>query len=1481
VTGLTAGTAYCFEVEAGDASGYGSPSALTDVFTLPGTPGAPSETGATTSTIVLTWSAVTNATSYTLLYVAYTGSCGVESVWSTGMSSPQTVTGLNTGSAYCFELEAVDGSGTGSAGPALSAAATLTSAPTGLTVGTVGSTTVQLSWTAPTTSPASGVVTSYTVESAIYTGSVCLAYGGPETFASGSTYTGLTAGTAYCFEVAAVDAGGTSAYSTAVTNTFTLPGVVTGLASGTYTVIGLTLTWTNPTNTTNDRVLQAVSYGGSSCGGYSVIYTAGSVVTSYPVTGLTAGTAYCFEVEAADSAGWGASSALTDVFTLPATALSLTPGSYTTTGITLTWTNPTNATTDKVLQAVSYGGATCGGYSTIDTSVSPITSYPVTGLTAGTGYCFEVQVGDPSGYGPPSVVYGAMTLAGPVTGLASGSYTTTSITLTWTNPTNTTVDEVLAARSYGGSSCGGYNPIQSGTLITSYPVSGLAAGSAWCLEVETNDGTGYASPSALTDVFTLPAAPGAPSQSTTTTSSIVLTWSAVTNATSYVILDASYTGSCGSYSTVASGQSEPYTVGSLSTGTAYCFEIKATDPSGTGAAGSALSAAATLTAAPTSLAAGTATTTTIVLTWTAPATSPASGVVTSYTVQRAVWYSGTTCGAYGNGETVASGGTYTGLTAGTAYCFQVAAVDSGGTSAYSTAITDALTLPSTVTGLGSGTYTTTGLTLTWTNPTNTTIDNVLQAVSYGGSSCGGYSSVQSGTLIATYAVTGLTAGTAYCFEVEAGDASGYGSPSALTHVLTLPAAPGAPSQGTTTVSSITLTWGSVTNATSYVILDAAYTGSCGSYSQAASGVTSPHSVGSLSTGTAYCFEIKATDASGTGSAGSALSAAATLTAAPTSLASGASTATTIVLTWTAPSQTPSGIVTSYTVQMATYSVSCSAYGSPETVASGGSYTGLTAGDYYCFEVAAVDSGGTSAYSTAITGVLVGVPPLAPTHPAATPTFDTNSVVALNWTLQGGTAAVNMTLWRSTGASCVVGGATFTNLIGSVTTYSVSGLSAGTQYSWEIQAWNTTGEGAWSSCFSATTYAAPGAPSSLAATATGLTTVGLTWSAASGTLVNNTVEYGTSCGTYTVQISVGVVTAYTVTGLAPYTSFCFVVEAWSAYSHGSLSGTATATTETSAPYAPTLFNETSIGATSVAFGWTNPSTASGSLVNGTLLWGASCGAVSGGGIGTWTHGTSTGSSSPSYTLTGLSANTQYCFAVTMWDQAGQSPQSNSVTFTTAYAVPGTPTGLTYVSASRTNVTMSWTQGSGTVIDDYLAYTLSAGCGSGLTVVDTGGAATTYTVAGLVTATTYYWEVAAKSTGGTSSYGSCVTGATQGATPPAPYNLTVAYSGPTWLYLTWINPAGYEITNDVVYVSTANGACGSWSQVDSIGHVATDYNVTGLTAGDSYCLQVSAIDAPSPGSAPLVWTAGGSAGGGQTGPFIGGVNMAESRRRGEES
>ena len=284
--------------------------------------------------------------------------------------------------------------------------------------------------------------------------------------------------------------------------------------------------------------------------------------------------------------------------------------------------------------------------------------------------------------------------------------------------------------------------------------------------------------------FTAPTAPTNLAASGTTINSTQLSWTAATDnvaVTGYEV----YQGA----TLKATVATTSYTVTGLSPATLYSFSVKAKDANNNVSAVSNVVDVTTLadTTAPSApvLSASGTTNTTTNLAWTAATDNV--GVV-GYEV-----YQGTTLRATVTTLTYA----VTGLTAGTSYAFNVLAKDAAGNTTSSnvvnvTTTTPDTTAPSVVVLSASGTTATT-TNLAWTAAT----DNVGVT---------GYEVYQGATLRATvttltYAVTGLTASTAYTFSVKAKDAAGNASTSNTVSVTTLtPSITYCTSQGTSTTS---------------------------------------------------------------------------------------------------------------------------------------------------------------------------------------------------------------------------------------------------------------------------------------------------------------------------------------------------------------------------------------------------------------------------------------------------------------------------------------------------------------------------------------------------------------------------------------------------------------------------------------------------------------------------------------------------------
>jgi len=181
---------------------------LTD--TPPPVPGTPSVAAPTSTTgMTVSWSASAGATSYSL--DRDTTAAFSAPVTATA-TSPAAQSGLTSNTVYYYRVRAVGPGGT-SANSATGSGTTVAAAPTGLAASGATSSSVNLSWTAPS---GNGAPT-YTVQWATDAGFTTGLGSSPGLGTTSTTVNGLAASTTYWFRVSAVNAGGTSLPSTSAT----------------------------------------------------------------------------------------------------------------------------------------------------------------------------------------------------------------------------------------------------------------------------------------------------------------------------------------------------------------------------------------------------------------------------------------------------------------------------------------------------------------------------------------------------------------------------------------------------------------------------------------------------------------------------------------------------------------------------------------------------------------------------------------------------------------------------------------------------------------------------------------------------------------------------------------------------------------------------------------------------------------------------------------------------------------------------------------------------------------------------------------------------------------------------------------------------------------------------------------------------------------------------------------------------------------
>ncbi|HWW00426.1 MAG TPA: fibronectin type III domain-containing protein [Candidatus Acidoferrum sp.] len=519
-TGLVNASSYSYRVRATDAagnlSGYSSVASATTPDTQPPTaPTGLTATAVSQSQINLSWTASTDNVGVTG-YLVERQNPGSGSFVQVGTPAGTTFsdTGLTAGTNYNYRVRATDAAGNLSLYSTVASATTLApdtqppTAPTGLTATAVSGSQINLSWTASTDNVG---VTGYLVERQNPGSGSFVQVGTP----SGTTFndSGLTAGTNYSYRVRATDAAGNLSLYSAVVSATTLapdtqpPTAPTGLTATAVSGTQINLSWTASTDNVG---VTGYLVERQNPGSGSFVQVGTPSGTTFNDTGLTNGNTYGYRVRATDAAGnlslYSTVASATTPDTQPPTApTGLTATAVSGAQINLSWT----ASTDNVgVTGYLVERQNPGSGSFVQVGTPSGTTFNDTGLTNGSTYNYRVRATDAAGnlslYSSVASATTPDTQAPTApTGLTATAVSSSQINLSWTASTdNVGVTGYLVERQNPGSA----SFVQVGTPTgTTFNDSALTPGTNYSYRVRATDAAGNLSPYSAVASATTPA----------------------------------------------------------------------------------------------------------------------------------------------------------------------------------------------------------------------------------------------------------------------------------------------------------------------------------------------------------------------------------------------------------------------------------------------------------------------------------------------------------------------------------------------------------------------------------------------------------------------------------------------------------------------------------------------------------------------------------------------------------------------------------------------------------------------------------------------------------------------------------------------------------------------------------------------------------------------------------------------------------------
>ncbi len=1532
-------TSYGFQIRAVNAIGEGGwwkTRASTRITTLPATaPDAPTNLvvdETESDQLTLTWEAPVETGGKDITGYEVQHKLATDTDWpsssTTVTTTTATISGLDPETQYDVRVAAINEIGTGSwlesSGTTAEAPVVAPQAPTDVMVAVASGTSLDVSWVAPTEN-GGAEITGYSVQyrdgsvSPIAWTSVTPNVTGTET-----TITELTTGTEYFIQVAAINSAGTGTYSGEESGTpAAAPGAPTNLTITVASATSLTATWEAPEDNgspiTGYDVRHRVSdTGGGTSGDWTSPVQIDGAVTTTTISSLTAGTGYDVEVLARNAIGDGAPAQASGTpVAAPDSPTEVTVTATTSSSLTVTWTAPTETNGADIsgynveYRRAADAGQTAGDW--IDASHSG-TAETITLSSLDPYVLYDIQVAAVNQVGPSDFATGSgrtdAALPSVPQNLQVSAVSQTELDVSWGAPSENGGAPItgyeVSYRKVENPPAAWSTPNAVGPVFI-HTITGLEVETIYEVQVTATNLAGTGDPATSSEVATNPivlaSAPTGATVSAPTHSSLTLEWSAPQSDGGGTITGYTVGHKLTTSSTYETQQVTGTTVvlRSLLPATTYDISIQATNEKGEGVAATltGTTGPAVEPTVPRSLTASATSPTEISISWQAPE-DDGGATVLGYNVRYRP--SGSTTPPVRIDQLITTTSiSITGLSGGTAYELEVAAINTVGTGLYAqtTESTNAAIAPTAPRNIRVTAQEQNALTVAWSAPSSDGGAPITgHEVRYRVEASQDWISVTPAGNTAE--MTGLLAGTSYVVGVSAVNSAGTGQEATETFSTTAANVPSAPQNlevQVTGPNSLSVSWeapaqigGSpISNyLVEYRLTDAP--ASTAWSNATSSGTTTTATITDLLAGTSYDVRVAARNVAGSGGfVSQTVTTTSSAPGIPTSLQITSPSPTELTVSWEAPEITGGEPILLYKLR---YRLTDSDITTPgvqpgdwepvieiESAASlQRTLTQLSAGTSYDVQIAANNSIGDGEYSSNTVGV---------TNPATVPTSPPDGFEVLSISHTGAELAWTEFSSDENGGSAVTGyrvGYRLADADGSgpgtapgdwefsdhtTTNATLTDLVAETVYNVQVAAVNSVGEGPFASqTFTTLNIGVTSVPLDLAITVISSSELSVTWSPpteTSGSAVTGySIQYRTSAtdteeaGPWIAVEQTGTETSAFVEGLTGGTSYDVQVAAINSAGIGPYTE-ASATTSIAVPNQPLDLSVRATSPSRILVTWSAPDQ-NNSGVSLSYIVEYRTSDPDGEGAepaGDWEQLSTT---ETTFELTDLLSNTSYDVRVAAENSAGQGEYTEIeiATTTSETSRPGMPSNVVLTSLSPTEVRVTWVRPDETGGLALRSYTIeyipvNAPADSDPMTLTRRAGTTEVILTGLMVGTEYQVHIAAVNALGAGEF-ETGTVTTESATAPSPPRaLIITGTSTTDLEVSWTAPVDeggipilrYRIdyrVSDEDEIQTGRQP-GDWEEESS---ESTTVLIQNLASGTSYDVRVAAINADFTGS-----------------------------------